>query len=146
MSAPSLNALLEALYNGGFEAPHRDREHGLPVSNSIYSRCRTWELSYLSLLFVFVCPFSTTTFESTKAIGFKFKMEEAMLNIIIETWVEYGLCVLILVTRMIVRIRIRGIKGLDGDDYLTPAAFVSENLAYCLLPLPVLTRVFSRSY
>ncbi|KAF4989001.1 hypothetical protein FDECE_14855 [Fusarium decemcellulare] len=47
-----------------------------------------------------------------------------ILSYQIETWAEYGFCTLLMFLRMISRIRVRGLKGLDGDDYLIPVAFV----------------------
>lgn len=52
----------------------------------------------------------------------------------IETWIEYAFCTTVMALRLFVRIRIRGRKGLDWDDYLMGLAFVGGRTKGGLVP------------
>ncbi|KAK7947850.1 uncharacterized protein PG986_008736 [Apiospora aurea] len=51
-------------------------------------------------------------------------MDPETKSFVIEQWAEYGAITLILFSRLAVRIRVQGVRRLDGDDYLSVLAFV----------------------
>ena len=53
-------------------------------------------------------------------------MDPETKSFVIEQWAEYGAITLILWSRLAVRIRVQGVRRLDGDDYLSVLAFVSH--------------------
>ncbi|KAK8130637.1 hypothetical protein PG999_003017 [Apiospora kogelbergensis] len=50
-------------------------------------------------------------------------MDPETKSFVIEQWAEYGAITLILWSRLAVRIRVQGVRRLDGDDYLSVLAF-----------------------
>ena len=57
-------------------------------------------------------------------------MDPETKSFVIEQWAEYGAITLIHWSRLAVRIRVQGVRRLDGDDYLSILAFVRYRFSH----------------
>jgi hypothetical protein len=59
-------------------------------------------------------------------------MSSSLQQLVIETWVEYGIATIVVLLRYYTRIKMVGLRRLDYDDYMMPVAWVSTPSLYTL--------------